>query len=77
MIRARLERLEWEEAAARKGSQSNVFDAVLQLVLGDITLDDVDPEDRSIVEQLYRASTGGGSASASPLGSASSRMADT
>ena len=63
-VRGRLKKLEREATAARSGERPNVFDQVLRLLLEDITLDDVDPEDRSIVERLYYSQMGGGPAAA-------------
>lgn len=64
-VRGRLNRLEREATAMRSRTKPNVFDALLQLLLGNIKRDDVDPEDRAIVEQLYHAVIGGGPAAAS------------
>jgi hypothetical protein len=65
-VRGRLKRLEREGAIAATRSRMNPFDAVLELMLGQITLEDVNPDDRLFVERLYRAMVPVEPASASP-----------
>jgi hypothetical protein len=67
--RGRLNRLEREAAVAavRNGAQANVFDVLLSVILGEVALDEVNPDDRPLVERLYNATVRGEPAPASPL----------
>lgn len=70
-VRGRLGRLERDAAVAavRYGPRTNIFDELLALVVGEITLDDAHPDDRPFLEQLYCAMVPDAPASASPQGS--------
>lgn len=56
-VRGRLERLERSEAEldSRRGGHLNMFDQVLQILLGNMQLADVRPADRDFVAQLCDA----------------------
>lgn len=53
-FRGRIKRLERDAAAtaAPNRARVNVFDALLSLMLGHATLDDINPDDQPVVERL-------------------------
>jgi hypothetical protein len=67
-VKCRLKRLERDAAAARSRTRPNIFQEMTELMLGNLTLDDVNPDHRPFLDQLYHAMLAGDSASASPQG---------